>query len=218
MVWLFLLIPIIVAGIAKVMFDNVLDAKKLAIPFVVGIIVIFVGKGCAEYFATKDIEYLGGYLVVSSYYEAWNGKADALNRAHRVNDALTASDQVIALNPNYAKGWINRGYILYNLGRYNEELLAYERAIEIDPTNTEAWFNKGYSLGGMGKWDEALKVFDRVQALDPAYPNLAANQQIARQNLDAATPFYIKNAPVIAVFAIIIIGAILWLRAVKKKN
>jgi len=153
-----------------------------------------------------------------AYYEAWNGKADALNRVHRVNDALTASDQVIALNPGYAKGWINRGYILYNLGRYNDELLAYERAIEIDPTNTEAWFNKGYSLGGMGKWDEALKVFDRVQALDPAYPNLAANQQIARQNLDAATPFYIKNAPVIAVVAIIIIGAILWLRAVKKKN
>ncbi len=153
-----------------------------------------------------------------AYYEAWNGKADALNRAHRVNDALIASDHVIALNPDYAKGWINRGYILYNLGRYNDELAAYERAIEIDPTNAEALFNKGYSLGGMGKWDEALKVFDRVQTLDPAYPNLAANQQIARQNLDASTPFYIKNAPAIAVVVIIIIGAVLWFRAVKKKN
>ena len=153
-----------------------------------------------------------------AYYEAWNGKADALNRAHQVNDALTASDQVIALNPGYAQGWINRGYILYNLGKYNDELKAYERAIEIDPTNTEAWFNKGYSLGGMGKWDEALKVFDHVQALDPTYPNLAANQQIARQNLDASTPFYIKNAPAITVVAIIIIGAVLWFRAVKKKN
>jgi len=153
-----------------------------------------------------------------AYYEAWNGKADALNRAHRVNDALTASDKVIALNPGYAKGWINRGYILYNLGRYNDELMAYERAIQIEPTNAEAWFNKGYSLGGMGRWDEALKVFDRVQALDPAYPNLAANQQIARQNLDASTPFYIKNAPAIAVVAILIIGAVLWFRAVRKKN
>ena len=153
-----------------------------------------------------------------AYYEAWNGKADALNRAHRVNDALAASDQVIALNPNYAKGWINRGYILYNLGRYNDELSAYERAIEIDPTNTEALFNKGYSLGGMGKWDEALKVFDKVQALDPAYPNLAANQQIARQNLNATTPFYIKHALAIAIVAIVVIGAVLWFREVKKKH
>jgi len=153
-----------------------------------------------------------------AYYEAWNGKADALNRAHQVNDALAASDQVIALNPGYAKGWINRGYILYNLGRYNDELSAYERAIKIDPTNTEAWFNKGYSLGGMGKWDEALKVFDKVQALDPVYPNLAANQQIARQNLDVATPFYIKNAPAIVIVAIIIIGAVLWFREVRKKH
>jgi tetratricopeptide (TPR) repeat protein len=153
-----------------------------------------------------------------AYYEAWNGKADALNRAHRYSDALSASDQSIALNPTYVKGWINRGYILYNLGRYDDELLAYERAIQIEPTNAEAWFNKGYSLGGMGKWDEALKVFDRVEALDPAYPNLAKNQQIARQNLDASTPFYIKNAPAIAVAAIIIIGAVLWFRAVRKKN
>jgi len=153
-----------------------------------------------------------------AYYEAWNGKADALNRAHRVKDALAASDQVIALNSSYAKGWINRGYILYNLGRYNDELSAYERAIEIDPTNAEAWFNKGYSLGGMGRWDEALRVFDRVQALDPSYPNLAANQQIARQNLDASTPFYIKNAPAIAVVVILTIGAVLWFRAVRKKN
>jgi len=153
-----------------------------------------------------------------AYYEAWNGKADALNRAHRVNDALAASDQVIALNPSYAKGWINRGYILYNLGRYNDELSAYEQAIEIDPTNAEALFNKGYSLGGMGKWDEALKVFDQVQALDPAYPNLAANQQIARQNLNATTPFYIKNALAIAVIVIVIAGAVLWFREVRKKH
>ncbi len=153
-----------------------------------------------------------------AYYEAWNGKADALNRAHRYSDALAASDQAIALNPGYAKGWINRGYILYNMQKFDDELAAYERAIQIDPTNAEAWFNKGYSLGGMGRWDEALRVFDRVEALDPSYPNLAANRQIAQQNLDASTPFYIKNAPAIAVAAILIIGAVLWFRAVRKKN
>lgn len=153
-----------------------------------------------------------------AYVEAWNGKADALNRAHRYSDALNASDQVIALNPNYLKGWINRGYILYNLGRYNDELAAYEQAIKIDPTNAEAWFNKGYSLGGVGRWQDALTAFDRVQTLDPAYPNLGANQQIAQQNLAASTPFYVKQAPIIGIVALFVIGAGIWLWMVKKKN
>jgi len=153
-----------------------------------------------------------------AYVEALNGKADALNRAQRYSDALQVSDQVIALNPDYVKGWINRGYILYNLGRYDEEQKAYERAIQIDPNSAEAWFNKGYALGGMGKWGEALTAFDRVQALDPAYPNLVANQQIAQKSLTASTPFYVKNAPIIGVIAIIIIGAVIWVWAVRKKR
>jgi len=38
-----------------------------------------------------------------SYYEAWNGKTDALNRAQRFNDALIASEHAIAINPDFLK-------------------------------------------------------------------------------------------------------------------
>jgi tetratricopeptide (TPR) repeat protein len=152
-----------------------------------------------------------------SYFEAWNEKADALNRAKQYDDALASSDQALALNPDYVKSWINHGYILYNLGRYDEELQAYEHAIQIDPASAEAWFNKGYALGGMGRWDEALKSFDKVESLDPSYPNLQANQKIARKNLDASTPVYIKNAPLIIGIALVILLAGAWLYAVKKK-
>jgi tetratricopeptide (TPR) repeat protein len=151
------------------------------------------------------------------YFEAWNEKADALNREKHFDDALAASDHALALNPNDVKTWINRGYILYNLGRYDDELKAYEQAIQIDPTSADAWFNKGYALGGMGKWSEALSAFATVESLDPAYPNLQANEQIAQQNLDASTPFYIKNAPMIDAIAIVIILVIAWIYAVRKK-
>ena len=69
--------------------------------------------------------------IEPGYFEAWNEKADALNRAKQYNDALEASDQTVLINPNYVQGWINRGYILYNLGRYDDELKAYERARSI---------------------------------------------------------------------------------------
>jgi len=121
------------------------------------------------------------------YFEAWNAKADALNRAQQFNDALNASDRVLILKPDYVPGWINRGYILYNLGRYDEELKAYETAITLDPDSSEAWFNKGYSLAGMKRYDEAIAAFNKVQVLDPTYPNLAGNKQIAEQYRNATT-------------------------------
>ena len=123
------------------------------------------------------------------YFEAWNGKVDALNRAQQFTEALEASDRVLVLKPDYVQGWINRGYILYNLGRYDEELKAYETAITLDPTRPDAWFNKGYSLAGMKRYDEAIAAFNKVQALDPTFPNLAANKRIAEQNRDATMSF-----------------------------
>jgi tetratricopeptide (TPR) repeat protein len=119
------------------------------------------------------------------YFEAWNGKADALNLAQHFTDALEVSDRVLILNPDYIQGWINRGYILYNLRRYDEELKAYETAITLNPASSEAWFNKGYSLAGMKRYDEAIIAFKKVEALDPTFPNLAANIRIAEQNRNA---------------------------------
>jgi tetratricopeptide (TPR) repeat protein len=155
--------------------------------------------------------------IAPDYYEAWNSKADALNRAQMFKDALAASDKTLSLNPEYVQGWINRGYILYNLGRTDDELKAYEKAISLDPSNPDAWFNKGYSLAGMKRYDEAISVFDKVQSLDPHYPNLAANRRIAEQSRDAAVPWYVKNALTIGIIALFAIGAIAWFVSVRKE-
>jgi len=132
------------------------------------------------------IAYDRAITLEPGYFEAWNGKADALNRAQQFTEALVASDQALNLKPDYVQGWINRGYILYNLNRTDEELKAYETAISINPGSPDAWFNKGYSLAGMKRYDEALAAFNKTELLDPAYPNLAANIRIAEQSRDAA--------------------------------
>ena len=38
--------------------------------------------------------------VEPDYFEAWNGKADALNRAQQFTEALEASDRVLILKPD----------------------------------------------------------------------------------------------------------------------
>lgn len=174
-----------------------------------------VNRGDALMAAKSYPEALSAYESAISLdgnnFSAWNGKADALNRAGKFTEALGASDTALALDPASTTGWINRGYILYNLGRYDDELGAYETAIGIEPDNAQAWFNKGYALAGLKRYDEAIAAFDRVESIRPDYPNLAANRRIAVQLRDAAVPWYIRYAPVLAGAALIIIAGGLFL-------
>jgi tetratricopeptide (TPR) repeat protein len=138
--------------------------------------------------------YNNAVALEPSYFEAWNGLADALNRNGQFNDALAASNRSLEINPNYIQGWINRGQILYNIGYwyedsghnmaaadtlYAEQLTAFEKAVVLDPGNAEAWFNKGYALAGMKRYNEAIAAFDQVKTIDPSYPNLQKNREIA---------------------------------------
>jgi cytochrome c-type biogenesis protein CcmH/NrfG len=175
-----------------------------------------------------------------NYAPAWDGKADALNRANQytadplatLNMALADSNQALALNTSSANEWINHGQILYTIGAYyqnqlndktnaslyyNEQLDSFEKAITVEPDNADAWFNKAYALCGMGRCSEGVVAFQKVEVLDPDYPNLQANLNIAEKLAATETPFYIKYDVEIVIAIIAIIGAALWFVAVRKK-
>jgi len=163
-------------------------------------------------------EFDAALALEPSFYEALNGKADALNRNGNYSGALDASNKSLALNASYAQGWINRGYILYNLGRFDEELKAYDQAIAIDPENANAWFNRGYALAARGQYDAALQAFDKVGAIDPDYPYLEGNRQTVETYRNATLPFYVRYWTWILVFvaALVVIGVYLY--GLKKKR
>jgi len=172
-------------------------------------------------------------LLEPEYYEAWDARADALNRDGQFSSALESSSRALAVNSSYLPGWINRGQILYNLGYvyedqikdpvkaneyYLEQVQAFEKAIVLDPTNADAWFNKAYALAGLKRYDEAIAAFDKVKELNPAYPKIDKNREIARQLRDSVTPFYVTYAPVIIGIAAIIIGILFWVLFLKEKE
>lgn len=183
---------------------------------------------------TAALEAFGQAIAFEpSYYEAWDAKADALNREGQFSDALSASDRALAINPDYVQGWINRGLILYNIGYvyedqhqdltkaneyYTQQLLAFEKAIALDPASADAWFNKGYALAGMKRYDEALAAFDKVKELNPAYPKIEQNRKIAEQLKDQVTPAYVKFAPVIAGLAVLLAGIVVWYVFLREKK
>jgi tetratricopeptide (TPR) repeat protein len=167
--------------------------------------------------------------IAPDYYEAWNGKADVLNRLGYYSDALEASNRSLGINSTNAPAWINRGTILYMLGYqaedqgrnqatadffYHEQIAAFEKATALEPGNAVAWFNLGFALAGVNRYDEAITAFEKVRSLDPAYPHLDYYVQLAQKNRDATTPFYITYAPwAIGGFALAAVaGAVLWLR------
>ncbi|NLD57936.1 MAG: tetratricopeptide repeat protein, partial [Methanomicrobiales archaeon] len=156
------------------------------------------------------------------YFEAWDKKADALNRAGELSEAKKVSEKSLEINPDYVRGWINRGQILYNIGYYYEDvvgdqkkaeeyyleqLLAFEQAVQLEPGNAEAHFNRGYALAGMKRYDEALAEFERVRSLDPTYPNLALSEKQARVLRDAATPWYMQYA--VPLGALVLVGILI---------
>ena len=172
-------------------------------------------------------------LLEPDYYEAWDARADALNRDGQFSGALESSSRALALNSSYLPGWINRGQILYNLGYvyedqkkdpvkaneyYLQQVQAFEKAISLDPTNADAWFNKAYALAGLKQYDEAIAAFDKVKELNPAYPKIDKNREIARQLRDSATPFYVTYAPIIIGIAAIIIGILFWALFLREKE
>jgi tetratricopeptide (TPR) repeat protein len=145
--------------------------------------------------------------IAPDYYEAWNGKADVLNRLGYYGDALEASNRSLAINSSYVPAWINRGTILYTMGfqaedeaknqpmadlYYNEQITAFRRATELEPGNAVAWFNLGFALAGMNRYDEAISAFDRVRSINPAYPHLDYYVQLAQKNREAEQPVYVK--------------------------
>ena len=167
------------------------------------------------------------------YFEAWNGKADALNRAKKYSEALAASNNSIRINSAYVKGWINRGQILYSVGfmyedqfhdtqtadtYYHEQLNAFEKAIALDPENAEAWFNKGYASCGMGRCEEGILAFERVAELDPNYPYLEGNIKNARILAESQKPFYVKYAVWLALLVLVGAGIGWWAYNRKKSK
>jgi tetratricopeptide (TPR) repeat protein len=168
-----------------------------------------------------------------AYFEAWDAKADALNRNGQFSDAKDASAQALAISPGYSRGWINRGQILYNIGMvyedqkgdlvtaneyYNQQILAFDKAIALEPGNADAWFNKAFALAGLKRYDEAIAAFDKVKELNPDYPKLAQNRRIAEQLRDQATPVYVKYAPVLFGAGAVIFGVVIWFIFLRKKE
>ena len=104
--------------------------------------------------------------------------AEMCRRAGRLDDALAASQQALALDSNSAKALNALGATLCALSRHHEAIPPLQRAIALAPDHITAHLNLGYALHALGRLTEALKMKNEAIRLDPENPDAFYNRGV----------------------------------------
>jgi tetratricopeptide (TPR) repeat protein len=106
------------------------------------------GAGDVPYLAANKYFEDGDFAAALDEYEealrqhpdhlhAMRGKARALLKLQRLDEALQVADQAIARAPDFAATYANRGIIHDFLGEYEAAIKDYETALRLDPKLAE---------------------------------------------------------------------------------
>jgi tetratricopeptide (TPR) repeat protein len=117
----------------------------------------------------------------------YQGKAYALIKVERYNDAITTADEGLALYPGDAILWNNKGWALQNLRKNQEALAAYNKAVSLDGNYTNALLNQANLLNLMGKYPEAAAAFTRANGTDPFNINASDGLEAAKKSEAASS-------------------------------
>jgi len=117
---------------------------------------------------------LGAQFVQTHGDEAqlWSIYADALQRAERIDDAITALERVKELDPEYANVAMRQGNWLLDAGRIDEAIPLFHEAVEkgeqtADRVAYTVWAN-GYQTGvEQETWDYAVRVMGIARGFEP---------------------------------------------------
>lgn len=99
--------------------------------------------------------------------EQWFAEGLAHHKAGRYEQALKAYEQIVQLDPDYARAYRSKGDVLFDLHRYEEALDPYRRAIRLDPNHARMHRNIGDILARLKRYDEALTAYDEAIRLEP---------------------------------------------------
>jgi tetratricopeptide (TPR) repeat protein len=103
--------------------------------------------------------------IASAYYHIgwiYNDRAD-------YDSALSALQQAVRLNPNYATALDELAYTYRSLKRYDDAFFAYRKAVSIDPTFAKAWYDMGWTYNDMNRYAEAERPLKQAILLQADY-------------------------------------------------
>lgn len=107
--------------------------------------------------------------VVAGFAPMWMAYANALQNCGRREEALTAYERALTLNPQYVEALINSGVLMREMHRHAEALERFQRVLAIKPDHETALGNTGIILTEFKRSTEAIGIFERLLAVNPNY-------------------------------------------------
>ncbi|WP_415184177.1 tetratricopeptide repeat protein [Phaeovulum sp.] len=111
-----------------------------------------------------------------AYFAADLGRASALVRADRVDDAITALEELSGEKPDLPDVWTLLGDTLRSQERYEEAAKAYDKALALSGEDSKTlWFlyyARGISFERSKHWDQAEADFRKALELSPDQPQV----------------------------------------------
>ena len=118
---------------------------------------------------------------VSAETHFYRGNEKYLMRSYE--DAITAYNEAIRLQPDFANAYVNRGLAKEKLGQHESAITDYSSAIKIDPTLAGAYNNRGSAQRRLGQHFLALEDLSTAIQLDPHYVKAYVNRGNAKNSL-----------------------------------
>ena len=100
-------------------------------------------------------------------------------------DSISAYDQAIRLNPNFAEAYYNRGAVKSISRLPQEDAIAdYDQAIRLNPNFAEAYYNRGNAKFELGQYKDAIADYDQAIHLNPNDAQARSNRSNAKSALE----------------------------------
>ena len=116
--------------------------------------------------------------------EGFNNQAYALAHLNRLDDALKAINQALALKPESAAALDSKGYVLLKMGKYSEALQVFLEAADKDPTIGEIYLHLGQVHEKLGDAPAMIAAYQRYLELTPEAANRASVEaKLLRQSV-----------------------------------
>ncbi|MEQ8753174.1 MAG: tetratricopeptide repeat protein [Coleofasciculus sp. G1-WW12-02] len=132
--------------------------KPIVVVLLIALAVIAGGGGAT----VAMINWINSTNATQSY-----NRGETLLELRRYEDALSAYNRAVELQPDYGEAWLGQGEALLALGKPEAALDAYDKAIQIQREYPEAWKGRGEALVALQRYEEAISAFDQVTKLQP---------------------------------------------------
>jgi tetratricopeptide (TPR) repeat protein len=133
--------------------------------------------------------------------EKWFQKGLECEQTGAIQEAISAYQSAVGLDPTSAGAWLNLGTIFFNARQFSKAEAHYRRALETDPKYALAHFNIANLHDERGNYELALRHYHEAVRLNPAYAdahyNLALLFQGGGQVMEAVRHWktYLKLDP-----------------------